>query len=135
MRSKSFRLIRPINPDSDSDSDEPNNKIEKVFTLQLVGIQLREIERGSKSVIVLFRPDGANVHQNFKELELTFENADDFKSWKKSLSFALNGGKSVSFGIPLSSVCIMHEYLFKRRVKLNLFCLFFNEKRSWTRKR
>lgn len=90
-----------MNPNPDSDSDEPNNKIEKVFTLQLAGIQLRDIERGSKSIIVLFRPDGGNVHQNFKELVLSFDSAGDFKSWKKSLLFALNGGKNVGFDILL----------------------------------
>lgn len=48
-------------------------------------------------MIVLFRPDGGNVYQNDKELELSCENFEEFKLLKTSFEIALNSGKSVSF--------------------------------------
>lgn len=69
----------------------------KLFVIPLDDLKFRYSEENlTNHIITLYKRNGQNIYQNYKELELECKTADQLKSWTKSFAEALNGHKSVS---------------------------------------
>jgi dynamin GTPase len=65
-----------------------NKEDEKIFTLTLHGLKLKDVEtsfRHRRHTFSIFHPKGKNVYKDWKTLELSGESEDDVESWKASL--------------------------------------------------
>ena len=80
------------------------NETEMLFTVPLDGLKLRDPEESStKNVIVLYNPNGQNVHPEYNELELLCKSAGKFNSWKELFTKALSSDESVSFFLSINT--------------------------------